>query len=90
MSKPKLLRSERGREKETLGENPGNEVTRRAKILESSSSAFSAVTDGLKNLLRFYSLCQESGDVEKMKQATFYYTAALLSWSMEQANYSVE
>ena len=81
----KLLRSERGRQKETLGENPGNEVARRSKILESSSSRFSAVTDGLKNLLRFCSLCQESGDVAKIKQATFYCTTALLSWSTEQS-----
>ena len=48
----------RERERETLVKNPGNEVTRRSKILESSLSAFSVVTDRLKNLLRFCSLCQ--------------------------------
>ena len=73
------LRSERERERETLGKNPGNEV-------------ISVVTDGLKNLLRFCSLCQvlcRKWRRREIKQATFYCTTALLSWSLGQANYWV-
>ena len=44
----------------------------------------------MKAYLAYVRFSVESGDVAKIKQATFYCTTALLSWNLEQANYSVE